>query len=32
MEEKFKTMMINPEDVFVTVMDADSWAPNAYFN
>jgi len=24
--------MINSEDVFVTVMDADSWAPNAYFN
>jgi hypothetical protein len=32
MEEKFKALMINSEDVFVTVMDADSWAPNAYFN
>ena len=26
MEEKFKTLMISSEDVFVTVMDADSWA------
>ena len=32
MEDKFKALMVNPEDVFVTVMDADSWAPNAYFN
>ncbi len=23
--------MINTDDVFVTVMDVDSWAPNAYF-
>ena len=32
MEQKSKTLMISSEDVFVTVMDADSWAPNAYFN
>jgi len=32
MEEKFNCLMINPEDVLVTVIDADSWAPNAYFN
>lgn len=32
MAEKFKNLMINDDDVFVTVMDADSWAPNAYFD
>jgi len=32
MEEKFKALMISSEDVLVTVMDADSWAPNAYYN
>jgi hypothetical protein len=32
MEEKFNVLMINPEDVFVTVIDADSWAPDCYFN
>lgn len=32
MDEKFKNIMINSEDVIVTIMDADSWAPDAYFD
>lgn len=32
MEEKLNRMMINCDDVFITVVDADSWAPNCYFN
>lgn len=24
--------MINPDTVFITVMDADSWAPNLYID
>ena len=24
--------MINPESVFLTILDADSWAPNLYFD
>ena len=24
--------MINEKDVFLTIMDADSWAPNVYFD
>jgi hypothetical protein len=32
MAEKFQTLMINEDDVLVTIIDADSWAPNAYFD
>jgi hypothetical protein len=32
MEIKLAQLMINLDDVFVTVVDADSWAPNCYFN
>ena len=24
--------MINPDSVFLTILDADSWAPNIYFD
>ena len=32
MDRMFKELMIYEEDVMVTVVDADSWAPDCYFN
>jgi hypothetical protein len=32
MEEKFTKMMLPIENLFLTIMDVDSWAPNVYFD
>jgi hypothetical protein len=32
LEEKFRQMMIPMENLFLTIMDVDSWAPDVYFD
>lgn len=32
MEPIFQKYMINPDTVMLTILDADSWAPNLYFD
>ncbi len=32
LEPIFEKNMINPEQVFLTILDADSWAPDLYFD
>lgn len=31
LEPIFEKYQINPDSVFLTILDADSWAPNVYF-
>jgi len=32
LEPFFQKNMIDPDNVFLTIIDADSWAPNIYFD
>lgn len=32
MEEKFNRMMLPTENLFLTIIDVDSWAPDVYFD
>ena len=32
LEPIFEKHLVDPEDVILTIMDADSWAPSAYFD